>query len=86
MINTVRLDHYIGDVKRIDREQRSSGGSDADGVAYHSNLVVVVEACTNLTNPIWIPIQTNTISGGSSDLYDPHWTNFPSCYYRVRSP
>jgi hypothetical protein len=34
----VRLDHYIGDVKRIDREQRSSGGSDADGVAYHSNL------------------------------------------------
>jgi len=51
-----------------------------------SNQVIVVEACTNLANPLWTPIQTNTLIGGSSDLDDPQWTNFPSRYYRVRSP
>jgi hypothetical protein len=31
-----------------------------------SNFVVVVEACTNLANPIWSRLQTNTLTGGSS--------------------
>jgi hypothetical protein len=31
-----------------------------------SNIVVVVEACTNLANSIWSPVATNTLAGGSS--------------------
>ena len=31
-----------------------------------SNLVIVVEACTNLANPAWFPLRTNTLTGGSS--------------------
>ncbi len=31
-----------------------------------SNLVIVVEACTNLANPTWSPVMTNTLTGGSS--------------------
>jgi hypothetical protein len=39
VINTsFRLDHYIGDVKRINREQCSGRGGDADGVAYHNRV------------------------------------------------
>jgi len=46
---------------------------------------VVVEACTNLANPVWQPIKTNTLTGGSSCFSDPQWTNYSGRYYRVRS-
>ncbi len=46
-----------------------------------SNLVVVVEACTNLINPVWQPIQTNTLTGGSFYFSDPQWTNYPNRFY-----
>jgi BspA type Leucine rich repeat region (6 copies) len=51
-----------------------------------SNLVIVVEACTNLTHPIWSPVRTNTLTGGSSYFSDPQWTNYPGRFYRLRSP
>jgi hypothetical protein len=51
-----------------------------------SNLVIVVEACTNLANPIWSSVGTNTLTGGSSYFSDPHWTNYPNRFYRLRSP
>ena len=51
-----------------------------------SGLVIVVEACPNLTNPVWQPIRTNTLTGGSSYFSDPQWTNYPSRFYRLRSP
>src|ERR1035437_9972953 len=51
----------------------------------NSNLVVVVEACTNLANPVWLPIYTNTLTGGSISFSDPNWTNYPGRFYRVRS-
>ena len=46
-------------------------------------LVVVVEACTNLANPTWYPVQTNTITAGALYFKDPQWTNFPARYYRL---
>jgi hypothetical protein len=49
-------------------------------------LVIVVEACTNFTNPVWQPVQTNTLTGGSSYFSDPQWTNYPGRFYRLRSP
>jgi uncharacterized repeat protein (TIGR03803 family) len=51
-----------------------------------SNLVIVVEACTNLANPAWVPLATNTLTGGSSYFSDPQWTNYPARFYRLRSP
>jgi BspA type Leucine rich repeat region (6 copies) len=51
-----------------------------------SNLVIVVEAATNLANPAWTPVGTNTLTGGSSYFSDPQWTNYPARFYRLRSP
>jgi len=51
-----------------------------------SGLVIVVEACTNLANPIWTPLQTNTLIGGSFYFGDPAWTNYPGRFYRLRWP
>jgi hypothetical protein len=51
-----------------------------------ANLVIVVEAATNLANPTWIPLQTNTLSNGSFSFSDPQWTNCPARYYRIVGP
>jgi hypothetical protein len=51
-----------------------------------SNLVVVVEACTNFANPIWSPVATNTQAGGWSFFSDPNWPNYTARFYRLRSP
>jgi hypothetical protein len=51
-----------------------------------TNLAVVVEACTNLANPIWSPVGTNTLAGGASYFSDPQWTNYTARFYRLRSP
>jgi hypothetical protein len=56
-----------------------------------SNLVVVVEACTNLANPVWSPVSTNTLNtfigtNGTSYFRDPQWTNYPSRFYGFSWP
>ena len=51
-----------------------------------SGLVIVVEACSNVSNPDWQPVQTNTLTGGTSYFSDPQWTNYPGRFYRLRSP
>jgi hypothetical protein len=56
-----------------------------------SNLVIVVEASTNLVNPTWVPLSTNTLdtfsgTNGTSYFSDPQWTNYPGRFYRFRSP
>jgi hypothetical protein len=56
-----------------------------------SNLVIVVEACTDLANSSWSPVGTNTLNtfigtNGSSYFSDPDWTNYPGRFYRLRSP
>jgi hypothetical protein len=51
-----------------------------------TNLVIVVEACTDPGNPVWSPLATNTLTGGSSYFTDPQWTNYPGRFYRLRSP
>ena len=48
-----------------------------------SNIVVVVEASTNLANPTWSPLRTNTLTGGSAYFSDPQWTNYSSRFYRL---
>ncbi len=50
------------------------------------SIVVVVEATTNLANPTWSPLATNTLSSGSSYFSDPWWTNYQTRFYRLRWP
>jgi hypothetical protein len=50
------------------------------------NWTFVVEACTNLANPVWIPVTTNITTGGQAYVADPNWTNYPGRFYRLRSP
>jgi hypothetical protein len=49
-------------------------------------MTVVVEASTNLNNPIWFPLETNTLANGSSYFNDLQWTNHLIRLYRIRSP
>ena len=55
-------------------------------IDWSSDMVVVVEACTNLANPAWTPLRTNMLSGGWVYFSDPDWTNYPGRFYRLRSP
>jgi hypothetical protein len=55
-------------------------------ISWATNVPVVVEACGNLATPIWSPLETNTLSNGSSYFSDPQWTNYPTCFYRLRWP
>ena len=55
-------------------------------VSWATNISVIVEACTNLVNPDWQPVQTNAITTGSVYFNDPQWTNYFGRFYRVRSP
>jgi hypothetical protein len=49
-------------------------------------IVVVVEACTNLANPVWQPLQTNTLTGGTFYFSDSKWTNYHSRFYGLSWP
>jgi hypothetical protein len=51
-----------------------------------SNLLVVVEASTDLADPTWYPLTTNTLTSGSAYFSDPQWTNYPARFYRLRWP
>ena len=51
-----------------------------------TNLVVVVAACADLANPVWLPVATNTLTGGSSYFHDPQWLNYPARFYRLNFP
>jgi hypothetical protein len=55
-------------------------------ITWASGQTIVVEACTNLANPVWIPLETVTLTNGTFYFSDPQWTNYPGRYYRISSP
>jgi hypothetical protein len=51
-----------------------------------TNIPIAVQACTNLSNPVWMPLATMTLTNGSvyfSELVQP---NTPTRFYRIGSP
>lgn len=54
-------------------------------ITWASGMVVVVEGCTDLAQPDWLPVGTNTVSEGLSYFSAPQWTNYPAQFYRLRS-
>ena len=55
-------------------------------IAWASSMTVAVEACTNLANPVWSPLETNTLTSDTLYFCDPDWTNHPARFHRVRWP
>ncbi len=51
-----------------------------------ANLPVIVDACTDLSNPDWQPIQTNLLTTGTAMFSDPQWASYSVRFYRLRSP
>jgi Flp pilus assembly protein protease CpaA len=51
-----------------------------------SGRTVVVEATSDLTQPVWTPVSTNTLAAGTAYFSDPQWVNYPSRLYRLRMP
>jgi len=45
----------------------------------------IIEACKDLANPIWSPVGTNTLKGGTSHFNEVMRTDIPCRFYRLRS-
>jgi len=54
-------------------------------ISWAEGMTVVVEACTNLADPAWSPLQTNTMAVDCIHFSDPPWTNYDARNYRVRA-
>jgi hypothetical protein len=55
-------------------------------LGWAAGQTVVVEACTNLVDPVWVPVGTNTLAGGTGAFRDDGWTNHGKRIYRIRRP
>lgn len=57
-------------------------------ISWATNATVVVDACTNLSNPVWLPISTNTVIAtiGTTNFTDAQWKGYSKRYYRLHSP
>jgi hypothetical protein len=51
-----------------------------------AGIPLLVEAATNLVQPVWTPLQSVTLTNGSIYFSDQQWSNHPSRFYRIRSP
>ncbi len=52
-----------------------------------TNATIIVEACTNLEVQGWMPVSTNTLTGGTSSFNDQNYLDHPDrCFYRFRAP
>jgi hypothetical protein len=55
-------------------------------INWAAGQMVIVEATTNLVSPDWQPIHTNSLVTGTAYFSDAQGTNYPSRFYRLRSP
>ena len=56
-------------------------------VSWATNATLVVDACSNLFRPVWLPISTNTVlaTNGTANFIDSQSGSFPSRFYRVEA-
>ncbi len=62
-----------------------TGGQFGFTITGPSNAVIVVEACADLADPVWLPVSTNRLTGGVSSFSDLQSSNYPSRFYHIRS-
>ena len=53
-------------------------------IAWVSGRYVVVEACTDLANPVWSAVSTNAVTANVSYFRDSEWADYASRFYRLR--
>jgi len=63
--------------------QNGQFGFDVTG---NPNLPVVVEFCTNLTTPVWTPLQSLTLTNGLYHFSEPFQPDAPARYYGLGFP
>jgi hypothetical protein len=51
-----------------------------------ANIPVVIEACTNLANPVWVPLMTNTLVNGLFYFSEPVQKNITGRFYGLGLP
>ncbi len=54
-------------------------------ISWATNGLVVVEASSSLAAPLWQPVKTNLLLGGSVYFSDSQAPSYPSRFYRVRT-
>jgi BspA type Leucine rich repeat region (6 copies) len=54
-------------------------------ISWATNASVVVEACSNLANPVWLPLSTNTVTAntGTANFTDSQWMGYRIRGYRL---
>lgn len=55
-------------------------------IAGTPDIPFVIEASSSLAAAGWVPLQTLTLTNGLVAFTDPTWMNWPSRFYRLRSP
>ena len=55
-------------------------------VGWAGGQTIVVEAATNLADPVWVPVGTNALDGDSTYFSDAEWADRPGCFYRITMP
>jgi hypothetical protein len=51
-----------------------------------THALVQIEVCTNLSENIWTPVSTHTMTNGATHFSDPNFTNESSRFYRLNMP
>jgi hypothetical protein len=63
--------------------RNSQFGFDITGTV---GIPIALEACTNLANPVWVPLQTLTLTNGLFYFSEPLESNANGRFYRISSP
>jgi hypothetical protein len=50
------------------------------------NIPIVVESCSNLANPVWVPLQSLTLTNGLFYFSEPFQPDTAGRFYRISSP
>jgi hypothetical protein len=61
----------------------AQAGQFAFKINWARGQTVVVQACPDITNPVWEPVWTNTLAGLTTNFSDPQWADYPNRFYRL---
>ena len=54
-------------------------------IAGTANIPIVVEGCADLAGPVWVPLQSLTLTNGLFHFSEPAEANSPGRYCRIGS-
>jgi hypothetical protein len=82
-IPTVR---WSPQISRADANFGMHAGRFGFNITATNNLTVMVEACTNISQPVWSPVTTMNVNGAPALFSDPKTTNFVARFYHLEMP